>query len=292
MTIKIAILFSFVFFLFPLIARAVSYPQPVGYVNDFAHVYSDQFRSQLESDLSQFDQQTGNQLAVATISDLQGEPIEEYAVKLFEQWNVGKKEQDTGLLLLISKNDRQVRIEVGYGLEPTVTDGRAGEIIRTDIAPNFQKGDYEAGTQLAMTDLKALITGGGEMSAPAPAAAFAQMSDVPVGLLLFFGYGLFTYLASFLGRTKVIWPGSLIGAVIGLVAGFFFWAWIGAVLSAVLLGLGGVLLDFVLSRNYQYRASQGLPTGFWMSGGGFRGGGGFGGFGGGRSGGGGASGRW
>lgn len=274
---------------------AVSYPQPTGYVNDFAQIYSEQFRQSLEQDLSDFEKQTTVEISVATIATLEGEPIEDYAVELFDRWNIGQQGKDNGLLLLIAKEDREMRIEVGYGLEPTIPDGFAGEVIRAKIIPAFGDANYEVGTQEAVDTLQARILGEEVMFPPAPEVG-KPAPDIPILPLLFFGYFLLTYLASYLGRTKEIWPGAAIGGILGAVGGFFLAAAIGVILGAVFFGLFGLLLDFLLSRNFQYRKSHGLPTTFWGSGGGFssgRGfGGGFGGFGGGRSGGGGASGRW
>ncbi len=107
-------IFSFILFIFCLALGtpvfAVSYSSPTGYVNDTARMYSETFRQSLEQDLAAYEKQTTVEMAVVTILSLEDEPIEDYAVELFRRWKIGQKGQDNGLLLLISKNDQQMRI--------------------------------------------------------------------------------------------------------------------------------------------------------------------------------------
>ena len=91
----------------------------------------------LETKLSQFEKDTSNELSVVTIEDLKGDTIENFAVKLFEDWGIGKKDKDNGVLLLIAKNDRQMKIEVGYGLEGALTDAQSFWIIQNVMRPAF-----------------------------------------------------------------------------------------------------------------------------------------------------------
>ncbi|MFA6250589.1 MAG: TPM domain-containing protein [Candidatus Shapirobacteria bacterium] len=281
-------LLLFLFFLavsvLPVLAQKL--PDYSNYVNDFADVYSPQFELDLNQQLSSLEASTSSQVAVVTIKSLEGLSIEEYAVKLFEKWGIGQKGQDNGLLLLIAPDDREVRFEVGYGLEPIITDGRAGEIIRNIIFPEFKKGDYQAGTQAAINQVKIYLAPGAPTPAPSSSVDLGQA--LPIILIILFS-GLPIYLLAYLSRSKEFFTGGVAGLILGLVV------------SGVLLGLGlgifGLLLDFILSRNYKNLKSQKLPTNFWGSRGGFwsggrSGGGGFSGFGGGRSGGGGASGKW
>src|SRR3990167_4965038 len=282
----------FIFLLLTGFALAVNYPNPAGFVNDFADIYSSEFETKLEKKLADFEKATESEFTVVTVESLEGESVEEYAVRLFEKWKIGKAKEDNGLLLLISEKDHKVRFEVGYGLEPYLTDGRAGEIIRKDIVPNFKEAKYEAGTEKAVDDSIKYISDKDIAPVQEP-----EKNDggFPV-IVLFLGlYFLGTYLASFLGRTKVIWPGGAIGGLLGVIIGLIISSLIAAVFFGLFAGLFGLFMDFILSRNYKIRKDKGLPTGFWPSGGGFRTGGGgssFGGFGGGSSGGGGASGRW
>lgn len=288
-------IFCFLTFIYPVFA--VNFPNPSGFVNDFAGLYSTQFKNNLEDNLTNFEKSTKSEIAVLTINSLEGMDIETYAVKLFEKWKIGKKGSDNGLLLLISKNDRKMRIEVGYGLEQYVTDGRSGDIIRTLMAPEFKKGDYEKGTFLAVEQIKNYI--GNKDIAP---KVTVQKDNPASNFLGFIILGVFyvgaTYIASFLGRTKEIWPGGALGAVLGGIGGLLVLSVLGLIFGAILFGGLGLLLDYILTKNFQYRKTKNLPTGFWNTWGGFGGGGGsssgggFGGFGGGSSGGGGASGGW
>lgn len=295
-----AILFTVSCFLFiASLVRAVSYPTPSGFVNDFASLYSSSFKQDLETNLSAFEKATGTEIAVATIKSLEGEDLETYAVELFDKWNIGEKGQDNGLLLLIAKEDRKVRIEVGYGLEPFITDGRAGQIIREQITPEFKKENYEIGTLNAIKELEKYIANKDIAPKEVTSKNSGGISDFVIILAFILIYFVATYLGSYLGRTKEIWPGGAIGAVIGIIIGIVLGSIILSVIIAVFAGGFGLLLDLILTKNYQGRKAHGLPTGFWHSWGGFGGrgwgsggSGGFGGFGGGSSGGGGASGRW
>ena len=121
--------------------------EPTGYVNDFAHVLSPSATATLEAYCTAVEQATGAQFAVVTLDSLDGEPIENISDRLYRQWGVGKKGQDEGLLLLIAIQDRKQRAEVGYGLEPVITDSQAGTILR-GVRPILRQGDY-GGAMLA-----------------------------------------------------------------------------------------------------------------------------------------------
>lgn len=292
------ILFISIFFSTVVTVFALSFPKPTGLVNDFAGLYSSSFRSQLEGNLGNFEKENSAEIAVVTINSLEREDIDDYAVRLFEDWKIGKKGKDNGILILIAKNDRKMRIEVGYGLEPYITDGRAGEIIRNQMAPEFKKNDYEKGTLQAVESIKKYISD----QDVGPPQAENKKSNIDSSVILFaigFIYFIISYLASYFGRTKEIWPGGLIGGILGAIGGLFVASIIGVVIGGILFGSFGLLFDYILTKNYQKRKSRGLPTGFWHTWGGFGGSssssgssGGFGGFGGGSSGGGGSRGSW
>jgi uncharacterized protein len=99
----------------------------------------------LDAKLAGFEKQTGRQFVVATIADLQGYPIEDYGYKLGRTWGVGNKDRNDGVVLIVAPKDRKVRIEVGYGLEPVLTDAYSSVIINTAIVPRFKAGDYPGG---------------------------------------------------------------------------------------------------------------------------------------------------
>ena len=119
--------------------------RPDGYVTDHAGVLSPQTKSKLESALRAYENKTSNQVVVAIFKSLEGGALEDFSIKLAEAWKVGQSEKDNGVILLVFKDDRKIRIEVGYGLEGALPDALAGQIIGQVITPYFKKGDYEAG---------------------------------------------------------------------------------------------------------------------------------------------------
>ncbi len=271
---------------------AQDFPEPGGYVNDFAQMFSSDYRQSLEQELNDFENETTTEIAVVTIDSLEGGSIEDYAIRLFEQWQIGKKEKDNGLLILISKEDRKIRIEVGYGLEPIITDGRAGKIIREQMRPAFREEDYDQGVRLAIGQIEDYIRSG---EAPVGTEAVQEKASNILPLIIIGGIALI-YISSFLARSKRIWPGGVIGGAMGGILGLIIGTIIAFVLLVAGLSLFGLLLDYLLSKNYKKLKKAKKPTSFWGSWGGFsgggRGGGGFGGFSGGGGGGGGATSSW
>jgi uncharacterized protein len=138
---------------------APHYPATQGYVTDSAHILDDNSRQTLESQLAAFEQATSNEIAVVTVPSLEGEDIESYANGLFSQWKIGKKGRDNGVLLLVAPTERKMRIEVGYGLESILPDGRAGEIIRENITPEFRQGNYSGGIVAGVDAIQKTIQG-------------------------------------------------------------------------------------------------------------------------------------
>ena len=262
------------------IVLAVNFPKPIGLVNDFAFLFSQNFRSRLELQLSDLKTKTTVEFAVVTINSLENLTVEEYSNQLFKTWGIGQKGKDNGLLLLISKDDKKIRFETGYGLEGTLSDGRLGEIIRSQITPEFKKEDYETGVLNAVNTVSQYLIDPG--SIPKSSPNNNNFADFQAAFF-FFSF-IFIYLLSYISRSKEFFTGGAVGAVLGLIAGRWFFA--------IGFGIFGLILDYLISKNYKNLVANGKPTGFWSSRGGFGGGGGFGGFGGGRSGGGGASGGW
>ena len=264
--------------------QAKDYPKPTGFVNDYAKILSASTKDSLEAKLEEFKNSTSNEISIVTLNSLEGDTIENVAVEIFEQWGIGTKKNDNGVLLVIAPNERELRIEVGYGLEPVLTDARAGTIIRTIITPEFKKDNYEAGI---VSGVNAII----EVTSKDPTLFDTQTTtstsnSSKLDALIFLGMSLI-YLSAFLARSKRWWPGGVIGVILGLI---FI-----SLTGGIILGLLGLLLDFLLSKNYKKRKNLGLPVSWLSSMGGFSSGrssGSFGGFGGGRSGGGGSSGSW
>jgi uncharacterized protein len=147
-------------------AQALDVPPLVGRVNDGANVLSAQMRSQLEAQLESYERSTGHQLAVLTIPSLEGEPIEDYTIRVVESWQLGKKGKDDGVLLFVAVGDRKIRIEVGYGLEGDLPDALVGRIIREVMAPAFRQGDLGFGISRAVSAISSATGGQGESLPP------------------------------------------------------------------------------------------------------------------------------
>jgi len=278
---------------------AQSFPRPTGRVSDFANLLSDSVEASLEARLSQLEQDTTAEVAVVTIISLEGDTMADYAVRLFQDWGIGKAGKDNGVLFITALAEHDVRIEVGYGLEAVITDGRAGRILDRDVVPQYKNGDYEAGILAGVDSIENYIRSGTVPS---------TIEDNPIGNLvggkvpmwLIVLLGIITvYLMGFMARTRSVWLGGIWGVVVGLVLGLVLGSLIATILLPIGSGIAGTLLDLLLSRNYKKRRTAGQPTNWWRSGGGFMGpytgggsSGGFGGFGGGSSGGGGAGRKW
>jgi uncharacterized protein len=273
---------------------AAGFPNPQGYVSDFAGLLKPSSHASLEADLAGLEKDTQAEVAVVTIVSLDGDSIEDYAVRLFEAWGIGKKGQDNGVLFIMSLTDRKVRIEVGYGLEGILTDGRCGRILDGEVLPAFKEGDYETGLLNGAAAIEKYIRDG---TPPAPLEDNPFRTLLGDNTALLAGLGMITiYLMGFMARSKSIWLGAVWGVIVGIVLGLKLGSLPATFVLALIFGILGALLDWILSRNYKQRVSSGMPTGWFVSSGGFSGGGGrggsFGGFGGGRSGGGGASRGW
>lgn len=260
---------------------------------DQAKILDETTESRITKKTLEYERQTGNQIAVLTVQKLDGEDIAGYANRVARQWGVGDKKANNGALLLVAVDDRKVRIEVGRGLEPTLTDLQSNLIIRREITPYFKQGDYNRGVENGVSAMIRVI-GGEKLSEPRDSSRTPDMGAwVPV---LYFLFVPLSYLGSFLARSKSWWLGGVLGAIPGALFTLH-----SVVAGLITLGAGvfiGLVLDYLLSKNYRERKASGDDTTFWGSGGGFFGGtgggssGGWGGFGGGDFGGGGSSGDW
>ena len=281
-------------FLIPVALFAYTSPgQPTGFVNDFAHILKPNTVASLNAELIDFSQKSTNEISVVTITDLGDETIETYATKLFEEWKIGKEKKDNGVLLLIAPNEREMRIEVGYGLEPVITDIESSHIINDVLKPAFQDGDYDGGIVAAVQRLELDAINEYPVSTE-PLKSTENFSAL--GILSHFTYFIFfliVALGSVLGRSKSWWMGGVIGAGIGVIV-LIFSGVIAAILASVFLIPIGLIFDYIVSKAHENHKNGGPRPPWFLGGGGFggSGGGGFGGFGGGMSGGGGASGKW
>jgi len=254
----------------------VGVPELSSRVTDLTATLSAEQATALENKLAAFEAKKGSQIAVLIVPTTQPKDIAEFGIEVADLWQVGRKGVDDGVILIVAKDDRKLRLEVGYGLEGVIPDAVAKRVIAETITPHFKEGDYAGGIDAGITQLMALI--GGE-ALPAPPESSSE------GL----GEGAFIFI--------------LMG---GLIAGFVLSAMLGRVMGGMLAGLGsGLLAALIFGLAFSAAIFVGLMVFFivgvrstggrgWSSGGGFGGssGGGSWSGGGGRFGGGGASGSW
>lgn len=247
-------------------------PRPEGPIADTADMLSPATEAALDARLQDYNRETGRAIIVATVPNLGGATIESYATALFTEWGIGGEQRDMGLLLLIARDDRAMRIEIGYGLHPYFGGIMAGRVINDTIRPRFQQQDFDGGVTTGVDAIIAHLANSPEdaiaIEEAAQAAAANKRSEggFPIGTIIWLGFLFFFFiLPMFAGGSKRRYRRG---------------------------GAGGVIGDIILweaGKAIARGASGGRSS--W-GGGGFSGGGGFGGFGGGMSGGGGASGGW
>lgn len=267
---------------------------PTGFVNDYTGTLSADQDQSLEAKLTQFKTETTNEIAIVLVSNLGGDTIENYANELFREWGIGGKEHNNGILVLIAKDDRQARIEVGYGLEGAVPDLLAKQILDEVILTEFKTGNYYLGLSNGVDVL--MSASRGEYTAP-PRSSGGPTASGLFNTAVFILFFLVPILAALLGKSKSWWAGGVVGGGFGLINIFINFFTLTLFVN-ILLGVGaiivGLIFDYVVSKNHGIGGSGGHGPWFFGGGGfgGGRSGGGFGGFGGGSSGGGGASSSW
>ena len=201
------------------------YPQLQEIVTDHAQIFSSEQLSGLKNKLGQFEQQTTNQLVVLTIEQLGNETIEQYAYGTFNKNKLGQVEKDTGILVLFAKDDREVRIEVGYGLEPYITDAVASRIIRNTMLPRFKAGEYFLGIDLATDQIIQFL------SDPEALEEFKKETDSDSGMGVGFKIFILLFLSIFVmagafisyrsfGNMIEVFRGMFIGKL-GILPGIF-----------------------------------------------------------------------
>lgn len=187
---KKVIFFLLAFFLaFPGVSFATSYPDYSSYVNDFSHVLSTGYVTQLNAKLSDFYHKTTNQIAVVTVDTTQPETIEQYSIHLAEKWKVGQKGKDNGVIMLFAMQDHKMRIEVGRGLEGDLTDIQSKHIQKEVIEPEFIQGKYEQGITKGVNAVVATITHDASSSAYVSANqnehSQSNGSQIPINVIEF-----------------------------------------------------------------------------------------------------------
>jgi uncharacterized protein len=296
---KCLFLAIFFFLCLPFTAYGLEVPKLQGYVNDYAGMISSSAKSKVEEDLRAFEQSDSTQIVILTIPSLEGEDIENFGIKVGDTWKIGQKGNDNGAILIVSKQERRIRIEVGRGLEGKLTDLMSGRIIDGVIKPKFKEGDFDGGFIAGVSSMIA-ATRGEFRTERRPVQE--RQKGVPPFLTIFLFFGVFTLILGSLSRVL----GGVIAAI-GLPT-FVYLAVLPVGIPLVILlavvGFGG---GFFLPGLFSSGGSRGGGSsrhqgggffsgsgtgGFFSGGAGFGGGGGGFSGGGGSFGGGGASGGW
>lgn len=261
--------------LLPLLVFAAELPALTGRIVDNAGMLDGPAEAALTRKLEDFEKKSSDQIVVATVPDLDGDDIESYANRLFRAWRLGQAGEDNGVLLLVARDDRKMRIEVGYGLEGSLTDLHSKLIIENTMVPAFRAGDYSGGVSKAVDDIIMVLEGdGAELEARARRNEQTALDEAELAELIFFAIWATIFVGGF--------AMAILPPIFGRKIGPGRYRWLG--------------MDF----GYGHGRRRSANGGYWGGGGGWSsgsgggwssGGGGFSG-GGGSSGGGGASGSW
>jgi uncharacterized protein len=283
-------IFAFLWLVSSVSVFALDVPPLKGRVNDYAGMISPATERLLEAALQRIEDAESTQIVVLTIPTLAGDALEDFSIRVAEQWKIGRKGRDNGAILVVAKAERKLRIEVGYGLEGRLTDAVSGRIIRNVIVPEFKAGRFEQGIVNGVNAMIQVVQGEFE---GAQGGRDAPRPDTGAGSAVFFLI-VFFFLIGRLGRINR-WVGVLTGGLLAPVFGSLSLS-IGWPYLLFLIPVGLFFGYFVSTLFYASRNGGGFPGGYTHGGrhtGGFGGGfgGGFSG-GGGGFGGGGASGGW
>ncbi|MEI7843641.1 MAG: YgcG family protein [Gallionellaceae bacterium] len=267
----------------------VAVPQLSQRVTDLTATLDPTQRQSLESKLAVFEASKGSQIAVLIVPSTQPEAIEQFSIRVAESWKIGRKGVDDGVILLVAKDDRKLRIEVGYGLEGALPDATAKRIVSEVITPYFKRGEFYAGIDAGVSSIISVVQG--EALPESQQASTSGANDDPISNALIPSIFLFIFgniiLRQFIGKLP---SGLIVGSVIG---GLFWLALVSMAIAgiAATIGFMSSLIFGVGGRGGNYSSGNSGGWGGGFSGGGSSSGSDFGG-GGGDFGGGGASGDW
>jgi uncharacterized protein len=262
-----------------IVEAEVPVPPLVGHVTDQTATLTTEQEAALEQTLQTFEAKKGSQLAVLIIPTTAPEAIEQYALRVAEQWKLGRKKVDDGAILVIAKNDRALRIEVGYGLEGALNDATCKRIISEIITPHFKQEDFYGGIVAGVDQITRVIDG--EPLPKPKEQSYEDTTDIQQYIPIIFILALVVggILRSVLGR----FPGALVtGGVVALIAWLFigtaFIAFVAGVIALIFTLMGGGMGGYGIGGYHGGSGTGGFGGGFSGGGGGFGGGG--------------ASGRW
>ena len=297
-------LFLLLFLLISSISLAQTIPAPQGWVNDFAGVISAEYKQKLSSLISELEQKTGAEIAVVTLESIAPYTEAQYAQKIFDNWKIGKKGKDNGVLILLAVKERRWRIQTGYGVEGILPDAVCSQIGQNNMVPYFKRGQYSQGLYSGVVDVANIISKDAHVTLNQLPKVFPKQPHksynkkyVPMGFWEFFLWGLF-FLAIFIGILCIPILSALFILIVEILfdrfpAAFSFWVLVFILASGIvkyvcwlIFPRRGSFWDYDFSR----AGYEGLGVGKGGFSTGSSGGFGGGGFGGGGSGGGGAGG--
>jgi len=230
-TLRVAVIIA----VFSAALHSQGVPFLSGRVNDYAEILSSETRTELESVLAAHEKSTTNQMAILTIQSLEGAVLEDYSIKVAGTWKLGQKGKDNGILLLIAKDERKVRIEVGYGLESTLTDAICDQIIRHEIVPRFKSGDFNGGVKSAINAIIGTLVGTYAAETTGDDSLAGDTAGILFGLLIFLAvvgtHSVFAILnkgftsyfhAAFLLPFWTFFPMAFLGSAVGFIPVILF----------------------------------------------------------------------
>ena len=255
--------------LMPLTAAALDVPQLVGRINDYAGILSQGEKAALEKKLADFEQDQTTQMVVLTIPSLKGEEIDPFAIRVADQWTIGHKGKDNGVIMILAQAERKVRIEVGMGLQGVLPDITAARIIRDVMRPYLRGGDFDRGVEAGVEAVMS-ATRGEFKTAPGEQTHRPRHRNAST----FLTYLLFTGIAAAALGSVSRPMGGLAGAAGLPLASFMTFPGL-ALKYLLLLGAGGFAAGFLLSylALFGHGGGRGGGGGFYWGGGGFSGGG-------------------
>ncbi|WP_411821634.1 TPM domain-containing protein [Leptospira sp. 'Mane'] len=245
--------------------QAIDVPELSKRVTDQAGILSEETIKNLETKLKAQEESTSNQIAVFTLSSLDGETIEDAAIQVFDKWKLGQKSKNNGILLIVAPTERKMRIEVGRGLEGALTDVQAYRIIQTEIKPKFKAGDMNGGVEAGVNAIIGTISGEykpSEDDVPTTTTSSTE-AESPITYLLAAGailvFGLFA--SSFLGSL-----GAYLLACVLWYAGLgAFFSSIVSIIIIVVIGIIYIIIKLMFGNNFKSGGGSGYDGGFFSS---------------------------
>ncbi len=254
---------------------AIEVPRLQGRVSDYAGMISPQAKAAIEEKLAALERAESTQIAVLTVPALEGMAIEDFSIKVAEQWKIGQKKLDNGVIFIVSKNDRKMRIEVGYGLEGKLTDLLAGRILDYEVRPAFRAGNYDQGFLKGIDGIIAAVRGEYKASdAPARSTTGGSAAKPMTAKEWFITIAIIFMIVStmIIGYRSILW-----GSISGPAQMLLFFGWFGPFSLSYLFALVfvGLVIAFVLAilvRAFSWTGDGGGSGGVYSSSSGWSGG--------------------